>query len=257
MGQGDGRARGELMECHCYAEEFPIMPRRIPRRAVLAVLAGLPLAALPALAAEREKKPRHPAKGADDRGWKPLFDGRSLAGWKRTGFAGGGEVRVEPRFRDGGPAVVVEAGADLSGFHWTGKPPRTDYEIALEVLKIEGSDFMLGLTFPVADSHATLVLGGWGGPVVGISSIDHSDASENPTTRYMSFVTERWYRVRLRVTPARLETWLDDEKIVDQEIEGRKISLRPGSIHLSTPLGITTYQTSAAYRNIRLRRLKR
>jgi len=228
----------------------------IIRRAALIALAALPLASVPAAtAAEPEKTSAAPAGKADEPGWKPLFDGRSLAGWKRTGFAGGGEVRVEPSFRDGGPAIVVAAGASLSGFNWTGEAPRTDYEISLEAMKIEGNDFMCGLTFPVGDSHATLILGGWGGPVVGISSIDNSDASENPTTRYLSFVKDRWYRVRLRVTPSRLEAWLDDQKIVDQETTGRKISLRPGSIGLSKPIGISTYQTSAAYRAIKLRTL--
>ena len=233
------------------------MPTRLNRRAALVALAALPLASLSTASAEgQDNETAPPLAGAAGKGWKPLFDGRSLAGWKRTGFAGGGDVRVEPSFRGGPPALVVEAGADLSGFHWSGTAPRAHYEISLEALKIEGNDFLLGLTFPVADSHATLVLGGWGGSVVGISSIDNSDASENPTTRFMTFVKGRWYRVRLRVTPTRLQAWLDDEKIVDQDIEGRKISLRPGPISLSTPIGIATYQTSAAYRAIRLRRLK-
>jgi hypothetical protein len=108
----------------------------------------------------------------------------------------------------------------------------------------------------VERSHATLILGGWGGPVVGIASIDGSDAAENPTTRYIDFLKDRWYRVRLRVTPDRLEAWLDDQQIVDQDIRGRQIGLRPGDIRLSTPLGIATYQTSAAYRSIKLRPVK-
>ena len=248
--------RGQSLSTTRIEKEVRTMFTLILRRAALMALAALPLASLQAAtAAEPAKTPAAPASKADEQGWKPLFDGRSLAGWKRTGFAGGGEVRVQPAFRDGGPAIVVAAGASLSGFNWTGEAPRTDYEISLEAMKIEGNDFMCGLTFPVGESHATLILGGWGGPVVGISSIDNSDASENPTTRYLSFVKDRWYRVRLRVTPARLEAWLDDQKIVDQEITGRKISLRPGSISLSTPIGISTYQTSAAYRAIKLRPL--
>lgn len=200
--------------------------------------------------------PAAPPPGAPDaEGWKPLFDGKSLAGWKRTEFAGGGEVRVEPAFRGGPPAVVVDKGTLLSGFNWTGKVPRTSYEIALEAMKLDGSDFMLGLTFPVGESHASLILGGWGGRVVGISSIDEMDASENATTRAMAFDKDRWYRVRLRVTPEKIQAWLDDQPIVDQEIAGHRISLRPGEIVLSVPLGIATYQTSAAYRNIRLREL--
>lgn len=225
------------------------MSSLITRRAVLAALTGAPVLLLGA-----------PVLGegaaADRDGWKPLFNGRSLEGWKPTGFAGAGEVRVEKSFRNGPAAIVVEAGERLGGLHWTGEVPRTNYEIALETLKIQGDDFMCALTFPVGDSHATLVLGGWGGGVVGISSIDNSDASENPTTRFMSFSRDRWYKVRLRVTPKKIEAWLDDKPIIDQEITGKKISLRPGDISQQVPLGLATYQTSAAYREIRLRKLK-
>jgi hypothetical protein len=221
------------------------------RRTFLTFLAGL------AIVCSTGATQSGPAgKAAEEKGWKPLFDGKSLEGWKPTEFAGGGEVRVEKSFRGGPPAIVVKMGATLSGFHWTGEVPKTNYEIALEAMKIDGNDFMCGLTFPVGESHATLILGGWGGGVVGISSIDGSDASENPTTRYRDFPKDRWRRVRLRVTPEKLEAWLDDEKIVDEVITDRKISLRPGDIRLSVPLGIATYQTSSAFRGIRLKRLE-
>lgn len=186
--------------------------------------------------------------------WKPLFDGKSLAGWKRTEFAGGGKVHVETAFRGGPPAIVVDSGATLSGFNWSGEAPKWNYEIALEVMKIEGTDFICGLTFPVGDSHASLILGGWGGGVVGISSIDGHDASENETTKYMDFPKDKWFKVRMRVTPDKLESWLDEKKIVDQVIIGRKIMLRYGEISRSVPIGISTYQTSAAFREIKMRK---
>ena len=186
--------------------------------------------------------------------WVSLFDGKSLGGWLVTDFAGGGEVKVEPSFR-GGAAIVVNMGLALSGFNWTREVPKTNYEIELETLRIDGNDFLCGLTFPVGESHASLILGGWGGGVVGISSIDGNDASENETTKIMGFPKDRWYKVRMRVTPDKLESWLDDKKVVDVKIAGRKISLRPGEISKSIPIGISTYQTSAAFRNIRLRRL--
>ncbi len=188
--------------------------------------------------------------------WKSLFDGKSLAGWKRTEFGGGGDVKIEPKFRDGLPAVKVESGAALSGFNWTGNAlPNTNYEIALEAMKLDGSDFFCGLTFPVEDSHASLILGGWGGGTVGISSIDNRDASENDTTRHIPFAKNQWFKIRVRVTPAKIEVWLDTKQIVDQEITGKKISLRPGEITNSVPLGISTYQTTGVFRSIKLRRI--
>jgi hypothetical protein len=182
-----------------------------------------------------------------------LFDGKTLGHWKRTDYAGGGEVRVEKDFRGQGPAIVVEAGATLSGVNWTEDLPKDNYEVSLEFMKIEGSDFACGLTFPAGDSHATLILGGWGGGVVGLSSLDGHDASENETTTYRSFPPNRWYRVRLRVALPLIEAWLDDDKVVSVDTTGKKISLRHGEISLSVPLGLSTYQTSAAFRNITLR----
>ena len=71
-------------------------------------------------------------------------------------------------------------------------------------MRVEGSDFFVGLTFPVRDSHASLIVGGWAGSVVGISSIDGRDASENETTEVMKFKNGQWYKFRLRVRADRL-----------------------------------------------------
>jgi hypothetical protein len=196
------------------------------------------------------------ARAAEAANWQELFDGKTLAGWTRTEFAGGGQVRVEPDFRGSGAAIVVDAGDTLSGITWTGAPPpKVGYEISLEVMKVEGSDFACGLTFPVAESHASLILGGWGGGVVGVSSIDGMDASQNETTKYMGFTAGRWYAVRLRVTPGKIQAWIDGKAVVDADISGKKISLRHGEIYRSTPLGLATFQTIGAYRALRLRRL--
>jgi len=197
-----------------------------------------------------------PGAAAESADPESLFDGKSLAGWKKTDFRGSGEVAVERSFRGGPGAIVVSPGSALTGITYLKDVPKTNYEISLECMKIEGLDFMLGLTFPVGDSHASLILGGWGGNVVGISSLDGHDASENETSRGMTFVTDHWYKVRMRVTPKKLEAWLDDKKIVDQEIANRKVSLRFGEISKSVPLGLATYQTKAAYRAIRLHKFE-
>jgi len=91
--------------------------------------------------------------------------------------------------------------------------------------------------------------------VVGVSSIDGMDASENSTTKYMGFKNDRWYHIRVRVTPKKIEAWIDDKQMVDADIAGKKISLRVGDISLSVPIGISTFQTDAAFRDIRLREL--
>ena len=59
----------------------------------------------------------------------------------------------------------------------------------------------------------------------------------------------------VRVTEKKIEAWLDEKKIVNLETAGRQISLRFGDIEQSKPLGIATYQTTAALREIKMRRL--
>src|SRR5690606_25452467 len=112
-------------------------------------------------------------------GGQILFDGKTLAGWKVTDFAGHGEVHV----KDG--VLRIEMGAGLGGVTYTNPVPKLDYEVTLQARKIAGGDFFCGLTVPVRDSHCTLIVGGWGGGLVGISSIDGMDASENETMKVL------------------------------------------------------------------------
>ena len=182
-------------------------------------------------------------------GWEPLFDGRTLANWKPTKFYGEGPVRVE----DG--QIVLEAGKDLTGITWSGKPlPTTSYELALQAMRVEGSDFFAGVTFPVGDSFCSLILGGWGGTMVGLSSLNGMDASENETSQSIEFTQKRWYDIRIRVTPARIEAWLDDKQIINQSLKGNTVQTRI-EVEASQPLGVASWRTKSAVRNIRLRRL--
>ena len=181
-------------------------------------------------------------------GWRPLFDGRSLDGWKPTPFGGEGEVTVA----DG--AIAIARGSEMSGITWTNDVPRQDYEIALEARRVDGFDFFCGLTFPVGDDACSFIVGGWGGAVVGLSSIDGADASSNDTTSIRSFKNGRWYAVRVRVSPARIECFLDDDRVVDQPLAGRTLSIRDEVVP-SKPLGIATYATAAEVRGIRWRPL--
>jgi hypothetical protein len=187
---------------------------------------------------------------------KVLFDGKTLAGWVPSGFEGERKVGVVERFAEGRAAIVIERGTTLAGITWTrgSELPRMDYEIALEAMRIEGGDFFCGLTFPVANTACTLVVGGWGGTVVGLSNLDGVDAAENETSREMEFEDRRWYRIRVRVTVGRIEAWIDGRQVVNLSTAGRRLSLRPGDIQKALPLGISTYMTRAAVRDIVLRR---
>jgi len=179
-----------------------------------------------------------------------LFDGKTLGDWEITDFGGQGKVYV----KDG--AIYLEQGNDMTGITWRGPLIRMNYEITLEAMRVSGSDFFCGLTFPVNENHCSLILGGWGGTVCGLSNIDYYDAANNETTRIVSFDTGKWYHVRLRVTPNRIQAWIEEEEdqLVDMDIEGRKVDTRI-EVDLSQPLGVATWQTAGAVRNIKLRKL--
>jgi hypothetical protein len=180
--------------------------------------------------------------------WKELFDGKTLTGWKITKFGNEGAVKVE----DG--TILMEKGNDMTGVTWTGEPPQENYELELEGMRVREHDFFCTTTFPVGKAFCSLVVGGWGGSVVGISSIDGNDASENATTKTMTFKENQWYRVRIRVTEKTIHAWIDDHEVVRQPREGHRFSTR-WEVDLSKPLGIATWNTVGAVRNIRLRQL--
>jgi hypothetical protein len=177
----------------------------------------------------------------------PLFDGKTLNGWRISDFAGKGPVRVE----DG--KLILEMGT-MTGVTYTNAVPTMNYEISVEAMRVDGSDFFCGLTFPVGKDPCSLIVGGWGGGVVGLSSLDGQDASSNETTQYINFEKGRWYKVRLRVMPNKIQAWIDEDKVIDVDTTDRQISIRL-EVEESRPLGFSTWSTTAALRNIYLRKL--
>ncbi len=190
-----------------------------------------------------------PPEKPDPYAWKDLFDGKTLEGWKAPEFGGEGQVYV----KDG--AIVMEMGASMTGITWTGEVIKSDYELTLEGSRLDGIDFFCTTTFPVGDDPCSLVIGGWGGTVVGLSCVDYYDASDNFTTTFHGFKDKQWYKVRIRVTGAKVEAWIDDEQVVNQDRKDHKFGIRD-EVDLCRPLGISTWCTTGAVRNIRVRRLK-
>lgn len=180
--------------------------------------------------------------------WQSLFDGRSLTGWQSTEFAGRGTIETTN-------GVMTLGQGALTGVNFTNATPKQNYEVELEARRVLGNDFFMGLTFPVGESFCTWINGGWGGAVVGLSSIDGADASQNSTTLYRKFERDRWYHFRLQVTPEKISGWIDQEAVIEADIRGKTISLRAGEIEQSVPFGFAAWNTQAELRNIRLRSL--
>ncbi|MBI4877077.1 MAG: DUF1080 domain-containing protein [Acidobacteria bacterium] len=182
--------------------------------------------------------------------WQPMFDGKSLKGWQETPFTRHGQVRVE------NGNIHLAHGGPMTGITWTGDFPRSDYEVRFEAARLQGGDFFASLTFPVKDSFCTWVTGGWGGDIVGLSSLDGWDASDNETRTYFNFESGRWYRFRLQVAGDRIQAWIGDELVVNVSIAGRRVDLRYGEIKLSAPFGFASYNTTGGLRKIEYRLLK-
>ena len=240
---------------HTTALTPPVNSRReVPsRRAVLAWLAGAtgvgviiparPLAHAAPLLQSAPSQQAPSTDGGQQTATGTLFDGASLGAWQSVNFGGEGEVRVE----DG--AIVLERGNDLTGIVWTGPPLPSRYVIEVEAKRVDGTDFFCALTFPVADTHCTFVVGGWGGSLIGFSSIDGYDASENETAQVRQLVDDRWYRIGVEVTPERMRGRLDDEWLAEVETEGRQIDVRIEML-ACRPLGLASYRTISAIRTI-------
>ncbi|MEM8668464.1 MAG: family 16 glycoside hydrolase [Planctomycetota bacterium] len=176
-------------------------------------------------------------------------DWKTLKGkWKACQF--GGEGAVE--FKDG--VVKMEFGDPLTGIRWEGDVLKENYEVELEARRTDGFDFFCGLTFPVGKDHVSFILGGWGGGVVGISSIDGQDASENSTTSFRNFDNDKWYKVRVRVEPNKITCWIDDKVACDTERKDIEFDIRY-EMDPCTPLGIAAFQCKSELRNIRMRKI--
>lgn len=172
------------------------------------------------------------------------------AAWQAAGIPEQGQASVKE------DQLTLGTGRPMTGAKFTtwqsAGLPGTSYSISYEARRIEGNDIFGMVTFPVSshDSHATFVLGGWGGTVTGISSISYSDANENSTRGEQRFENHRWYHIRIEVRPEDLRAWVDGRIVVNASIKGKKVTLRPGDVDHCLPFGFATWNTTAEVRHI-------
>ncbi len=179
----------------------------------------------------------------EDEAWKTLKDK-----WVVSQFGGDGPVVIKDKL------ITMGFGDPLTGIRWEAELPKENYEVELEARRREGFDFFCALTFPVGDKHVSFILGGWGGGVVGISSVDGFDASENETTSFRNFETDRWYKIRARVDANQIQCWIDNKPAAEQTRKGHEFDIRY-EMDQCVPLGVAAFQCKSEVRNIRIRKL--
>lgn len=178
-----------------------------------------------------------------------LFDGKTLGHWVRGDYGDEGQISVEDE------SLIIGKGRPITAAVWKGPElPKSNYELTFEARRIEGNDFFAAATFPYQKSACTLVLGGWGGGLIGLSSLNGIDASENPTTGYKEFKQGQWYKIKIRVTDDRIVCSIDGEVIADVSTEENEIDVRIEMVGCR-PLGFASYRTKGAVRKIELTRL--
>jgi len=126
----------------------------------------------------------------------------------------------------------------------------TDYEYTLEAKKTGGQEgFLILFRMKNEKDFYWCNLGGWGNErhalERGLSSANRwGPVGPQPRGRIES---KRWYSIRIRCEGARFQVWLDDDQVIDYTDDRRA--------HLSGKVGIGTWATQAAFRNLKVRSL--
>lgn len=180
---------------------------------------------------------------------RSLLSPKDLSGW---------EVVKDYDFKNHGPIAVEDGvltlgkGSPASGVRIKGEFPKMNYEVEFEARRVDGSDFFCGLTFPIQESHCTLIIGGWGGGVVGLSNIDTMAAVENETTRYLEVEDNRWYKVALTVSEQQIQVWIDNLEYANVKTKEHKFDIW-WEQEPARPFGLVSWNTGAEFRNIQIK----
>jgi hypothetical protein len=181
--------------------------------------------------------------------WHDLLTEQAIAHWQPSEFGISGREEISPH------AIRLSMGNPFTGVTWDGQGLSTErYELEVVARKVMGNDFFCGVTFPVGPAFCTLVSGGWGGSITGLSSIDGKDASENATRTFQRYDIGADYTFRIRVEDHQVQAWVNNKLIVQQPRAGTEFSVR-FEVEPSIPLGIACYNTEAFISACRIRSL--
>jgi hypothetical protein len=170
-----------------------------------------------------------------------LFDGETLDFWDSAPFPFCGKIEVHDS------AIILQRGQPLSGIVWNGLIRQMNYELSLQAKRIDGEDFFCGITFPIGQNFASLLIGSSGGSDCRLCCIGGLEPSVSAQSQ--PFENERWYSVRLRVAGTHIQAWIDETAAVDLDTTDKMLALRD-DLAASKPLAIMTNNASAAVRKI-------
>ncbi|NQT89531.1 hypothetical protein HQ560_22370 [bacterium] len=184
--------------------------------------------------------------------WQDLFGVSNTKKWALVATIGD----VAPGRRSGVKVgiAVLQAGKGRCGIRWTDEFPKTNYEVTFLANRDEGKRFG-DFVFPVGDGACSWVIGGWGdGTHTGIEKIDGRSYKDkkNPTRGRANYERGRWYRFRLRVTDAMIETWVDGREVIRLSRAGHTFSENDVAGKLS-PFGFGAYNSTLGIKSLRAR----
>ncbi|HOD79901.1 MAG: Serine/threonine-protein kinase PknA [Planctomycetes bacterium ADurb.Bin126] len=192
-------------------------------------------------------KPVPPAPGDDTAGlpavveWTPLFDGQNLGQWKPAA----GQVVAE------GGAIMLQA-APVTAAAYMGDFPNMHYEIMLETMRLNGSGTLCDLMLPVRSTCASVHLGGAGkGVGLRYTGPDGPDLA----AAQLAVDDMKWYELRVRVSREQVVCYVNNAevlKVSTADLLAKAPPNLPGAERLRL---LTWKSTSAAFRNLRYRRL--
>jgi hypothetical protein len=174
-----------------------------------------------------------------------LFDGATLGKWTPERVGAGDAVRVEQG------AIQLSWGSPGTSVAWTGTRVPANYELALEVMRLEGSGSGYWFhTIPIdAARTCTLTLASHLGWLCGASG----PVGDGAFSRAVGLEGGAWHTVRVRVIRGRIEAFLDGEELVVEPAlaSTAELSEDPGGASLE----MATWSMTAAVRGIRMKRL--
>ena len=130
--------------------------------------------------------------------------------------------------------------------------PKTNYTLTFEARRTAGNDFFAAATFPVGSSFVTLVNGGWGGSVTGLSLVNGANASENATNHFVKYQNDIWYTFEIQVTDSAIRCLVDGKEVFVLDHADTQLTTRIET-RGNQPLGFASYRSAGEIRNIKVK----